>query len=86
MKGAVNSSHHQCVEMLGNELTVAARAEEQIIEAIQWKNVDENPFYLGVQVSLKYFFCLFLFFNFSGIQNEWLIKQVHFHLIFVKHF
>jgi gamma-glutamyl-gamma-aminobutyrate hydrolase PuuD len=56
LKGAVNSSHHQCVESLGADLTVAARAEEQIIEAIQWKNVDDNPFYLGVQVRLKHFF------------------------------
>ncbi len=49
----MNSSHHQCVETLGAELTVAATAEEPIIEAIQWKNVKENPFYLGVQVRLK---------------------------------
>ncbi|CAF0861057.1 unnamed protein product [Adineta ricciae] len=49
IKGAVNSSHHQCVEKLGAELTVAAIAEEPIIEAIQWKNAKENPFYLGVQ-------------------------------------
>jgi len=49
LTGAVNSSHHQCVETLGAELTVAARAEDPIIEAIQWKNVNENPFYLGVQ-------------------------------------
>ncbi|CAF0812933.1 unnamed protein product [Adineta steineri] len=49
VKGAVNSSHHQCVEKLGAELEVAATAEEPIIEAIQWKNANENPFYLGVQ-------------------------------------
>ncbi|UJR28141.1 hypothetical protein I4U23_009396 [Adineta vaga] len=48
-RGAVNSSHHQCVETLGEELTVAATAEEPIIEAIQWKNTKDNPFYLGVQ-------------------------------------
>jgi gamma-glutamyl-gamma-aminobutyrate hydrolase PuuD len=40
------------VETLGAELTVAAIAEEPIIEAIQWKNANENPFYLGVQVRL----------------------------------
>jgi hypothetical protein len=83
----VNSSHHQCVDTLGAELTVAATAEEPIIEAIQWKNTNENPFYLGVQVRLKYFILFFIIITlFSGIQNEWLIKQVHFHLIFVKHF
>lgn len=53
LKGAVNSSHHQCVETLGAELTVAATAEDPIIEAIQWKNTEENPFYLGVQVRLN---------------------------------
>ncbi len=83
----MNSSHHQCVDTLGAELTVAATAEEPIIEAIQWKNTNENPFYLGVQVRLKYFILFFIIITlFSGIQNEWLIKQVHFHLIFVKHF
>lgn len=49
VRGAVNSSHHQCVETLGANLSVAARAEDPIIEAIQWKNAKENPFYLGVQ-------------------------------------
>ena len=49
-QGAVNSSHHQCVETLGRNLLVAARAEDPIIEAIQWKNADDEPFYLGVQV------------------------------------
>jgi len=50
VKGAVNSSHHQCVETLGTNLLVAARAEDPIVEAIQWQNTHENPFYLGVQV------------------------------------
>ena len=49
-RGAVNSAHHQCVEILGANLVAAARAEEPVIEAIQWKNAKENPFYLGVQV------------------------------------
>lgn len=50
VRGAVNSSHHQCVERLGKNLIVAARAEEPIVEAIQWQNADDHPFYLGVQV------------------------------------
>jgi hypothetical protein len=50
VKGSVNSSHHQAVDTLGANLLVAARAEEPIVEAIQWKNADEQPFYLGVQV------------------------------------
>lgn len=48
-KGAVNSSHHQCVENVGNNLVIAARAEEPIVEAIQWKDAENKPFYLGVQ-------------------------------------
>ena len=89
VKGAVNSSHHQCVEVLGTDLTVAARAEDPIIEAIQWKNAKENPFYLGVQVEKSSLlgqsdWSSFLFF--SGIQNEWLIRRVHFHSTFVRLF
>lgn len=53
VKGAVNSSHHQCVETLGQDLLIAARAEEPIVEAIQWTNAHEKPFYLGVQVRKK---------------------------------
>jgi len=49
IKGAVNSSHHQCVETLGTDLLIAARAEDPIVEAIQWQNAHEKPFYLGVQ-------------------------------------
>ncbi|CAF0874981.1 unnamed protein product [Adineta ricciae] len=49
VKGAVNSSHHQCVETLGTNLLIAARAEEPVVEAIQWRNAHEKPFYLGVQ-------------------------------------
>ncbi|UJR21307.1 hypothetical protein I4U23_024397 [Adineta vaga] len=47
--GAVNSSHHQCVETLGKNLLIAARAEDPVVEAIQWQNAHEKPFYLGVQ-------------------------------------
>ncbi len=55
VQGAVNSSHHQCVEKLGENLLVAARAEDPIIEAMQWQNAHEKPFYLGVQVRKKSF-------------------------------
>ena len=48
--GAVNSSHHQCVEKVGENLLVIARAEEPVVEAIQWQNAHERPFFLGVQV------------------------------------
>ncbi|CAF2832061.1 unnamed protein product [Rotaria sp. Silwood2] len=49
VKGAVNSSHHQCVETLGKNLSIAARAEDPIVEAVQWQNTNGYPFYLGVQ-------------------------------------
>ncbi len=52
-KGAVNSSHHQCVETLGTNLSIAARAEDPIVEAIQWQDTHNKPFYLGVQVRIK---------------------------------
>lgn len=54
VQGAVNSSHHQCVDILGENLIVVARAEEPIVEAIQYENADEYPFYLGVQVINKH--------------------------------
>ncbi|CAF1197243.1 unnamed protein product [Rotaria sordida] len=49
VKGAVNSSHHQCVDILGKNLFAAARAEDPIVEAVQWQNAYECPFFLGVQ-------------------------------------
>lgn len=71
LKGAVNSAHHQCIDTLANDFTVAARAEESIIEAIQWKDVKEHPFYLGVQVRFILEFCEEKkTFVFSGTQNE----------------
>jgi len=48
-KGAVNSSHHQCVENVGNNLLIVARAEDPVVEAIQWEDAENKPFYLGVQ-------------------------------------
>lgn len=90
VRGAVNSSHHQCVETLGANLLIAARAEDPIVEAIQWENAHENPFYLGVQVTFarseqrRHRSRVVL--HFSGIQNEWWTKTVHFPSISVKRF
>jgi len=60
--GQINSSHHQCVDILANPLLIAAKADEteiineesecpdnSIVEATQWKNVDDDQFFLGVQ-------------------------------------
>ncbi|CAF1057461.1 unnamed protein product [Didymodactylos carnosus] len=49
LTGAVNSSHHQCVETLANDLLIAAKAEDPVVEATQWKDIDGNSFFLGVQ-------------------------------------
>lgn len=49
LKGAVNSSHHQCVDVIGADLRVTARAEDPIAEAMEWSNPQREPFYIGVQ-------------------------------------
>ena len=58
-KGVVNSSHHQSIERLGEKLIATARAEDPIIEAIEWANPHEHSFYLGVEVIIE--ICKLLF-------------------------
>lgn len=48
-KGNVNSSHHQGIERPGEGLIVSARAPDGIIEAIEWAEKDNKPFFLGIQ-------------------------------------
>jgi putative glutamine amidotransferase len=43
---AVNSRHHQCIDRVGSELKVTARAEDGIIEAVEDPN---RSFVVGVQ-------------------------------------
>ena len=43
---AVNSRHHQCIGSVGSELTVTARAEDGIIEAVEDPN---RSFVVAVQ-------------------------------------
>lgn len=43
---SVNSSHHQAIKTLGNGLSVIARSDDQIIEAIC---KEDYPFFVGVQ-------------------------------------
>lgn len=50
--GDVNSSHHQAVEIIADDLVASARAEEPIIEAMEWKHPEHHSFYLGVQVKV----------------------------------
>ncbi|MCK4677641.1 MAG: gamma-glutamyl-gamma-aminobutyrate hydrolase family protein [Bacteroidales bacterium] len=47
--GLVNSSHHQAVDRLADAFVVTARAEDGLIEAIEWKEPIDKPFFLGVQ-------------------------------------
>ncbi len=43
----VNSSHHQAVKKLGNDLRVSAKSPDEVIEAIE--STDPNWFCVGVQ-------------------------------------
>ena len=47
----VNSSHHQAIDKLASPLKVTARAEDGIIEAIEFgnRNVALLPYMIGVQ-------------------------------------
>lgn len=49
LRGAVNSSHHQCIDEVAPSLRVSARAEDPIVEAMEWSDCQREPFYLGVQ-------------------------------------
>lgn len=45
-KAFVNSFHHQVIDKLGKELTVIAKSEDGVVEALQKKN---HKFFYGVQ-------------------------------------
>lgn len=47
-KGVINSAHHQSINKLGDGLKVSARAEDGIIEAIEYATL-KNHFLLAVQ-------------------------------------
>jgi putative glutamine amidotransferase len=49
MRGEVNSFHHQAVLRAAEELTVTARSEDNVAEAMEWKEPDGRPFLLLVQ-------------------------------------
>lgn len=47
--GLVNSSHHQAVERPGEGLTITAKAEDGIIESVEWEDKTSKPFLMAVQ-------------------------------------
>lgn len=47
--GIVNSSHHQAVDRLGENLVVLARTNDSIVESIGWEKPEGKSFLLGVQ-------------------------------------
>jgi putative glutamine amidotransferase len=48
-KGEVNSAHHQCVERLGDGLTINAVSPDGIVEGAEWKDKEGLAFLLLVQ-------------------------------------
>ncbi len=49
VEGMVNSNHHQGIRKLGSGLVSMARSTEGLIEAIEYENPDDMPFFMGVQ-------------------------------------
>ena len=47
--GSVTSNHHQAIDQLANVFKVSARADDRIIEAIEWKEPEGKSFLMAVQ-------------------------------------
>jgi len=48
-KGTISSSHHQAADRLGEGLIVTAKADDGIIEAVEWADKTNKQFFLGIQ-------------------------------------
>lgn len=47
--GVTNSNHHQGIQRIGTGLVPVARTDDGLIEAIEYENAADMPFFLGVQ-------------------------------------
>jgi len=47
--GQVNSSHHQSIDRVGEGLKVTAKADDGIIEAVEWDDKTGKPFMMCIQ-------------------------------------
>lgn len=47
-EGTVNSAHHQSINLLAESLAVSAVSDDDVIEAVEWKN-KSNQFFIAVQ-------------------------------------
>jgi putative glutamine amidotransferase len=48
-QGLVNSAHHQGLDRLAESLRVCAWSDDRVVEAIEYMDFDQKPFFLGVQ-------------------------------------
>ena len=48
-KGVINSSHHQGIDRLGEGLLITAKADDGIIEAVEWEDKNSKQFLAGIQ-------------------------------------
>jgi putative glutamine amidotransferase len=49
VKGNTNSNHHQAINSIADIFKVAAKSEDGLIEAIEWKDPEEKAFLMAVQ-------------------------------------
>lgn len=48
-RAVVNSAHHQCADGIAGELMVSAVSDDQVVEALEWKDKQGKAFLLCIQ-------------------------------------